>query len=248
PGGGGGGVTISHWPEFPVGLAASTHYTGATAAGTNITGSFHVAPLLLDQALAFTRINMIGSLITTIAGTGSASVAHMLGIYTLNGGTALSLSTSYMFQQMMSQSSVTARTVTWHWGTNSTANSSSTSGNLSAVMSGVRAIPLFMSAGGNTFSAGQYWIAYAQTNVTGGSNIVSANSIMNISQSQTALAGQLGSAISSAPFPLMGIFSSTTVLGDLTSPFMPSSVNTTALTNTGGSSQWRWPYVNFLGK
>ncbi|MBI5306008.1 hypothetical protein HZB04_00220, partial [Candidatus Wolfebacteria bacterium] len=47
-GGGGGGVTISHWPEFPVGLAASTHYTGATAAGTNITGSFHVAPLLLD--------------------------------------------------------------------------------------------------------------------------------------------------------------------------------------------------------
>ncbi|MBI5077807.1 MAG: hypothetical protein HZB11_00330 [Candidatus Yonathbacteria bacterium] len=247
-GGGGGGATVSHWPPFPVGLAASTNNSGTTAAGTNVTASFHVAPLQLGQAVAFTRINMVGLNITTIAGTGSASVAHMLGIYTLNGGTALSLSTSYMFRQEISQSSVTAETHRWYWGTNSTANSSSTAGNVASAVAGIRILPLFVSAGGNTFSAGQYWVAYAQTNVTGGSNVVSANSLMYISQSQSSLGGQIGSAVTLPPFPLIGQFSSTTVLGNYTSPFMPSSINTTAITNTGGSSQWKWPYVNFLGK
>lgn len=245
-GGGGGGATISHWPPFPVGLAASTNYTGSTSAGTNITASFHVAPLQLEQALAYTRINMIGSNITTIAGTGSASIAHMLGIYTLNGGTALSLSISYMFRQQISQSSVTAETHRWYWGTNSTANSSSTAGNIASLIAGARVLPLFASAAGNTLSAGQYWIAYAQTNVTAGSNIISANSVMNISQSLTSAHGQLGSAVSLAPAPLMGYFSSTTTAGNYTTPFMPSSINTTAI--LFASTQMKWPYVQFLGK
>lgn len=243
----GGGATLSHWPPFPVGLATSSNNTGTTAAGTNITASFHVAPLQLHQALSFSRINVVGSF-ATVAGTGSISLAQMLGIYTLNGGTALSLSTSYMFRDEISQNSVTAQSHRFYWGTNSGANSSSSGGNISASYTGLRVLPLYVSAGGASLSAGQYYVVYAQTNRSTSSNIMPAASLMYISESQSTLGGQLGSASTLAPFPLIGQFSSTTTAGNFTTPFMPSSVNTTVITNTGGSSQWKWPYVMFVGK
>lgn len=248
--GGGGGATISHWPPFPVGIATSSNNTGTTAAGTNITASFHVFPLQLEQALAYSRINILASYVTTIAGTGSVSLAHMLGIYTLNAGTALSLSTSYMFRQEISQNSITAGTYRWYWGTNSTSNSSSTSGNVGSLFNSFRAIPLFDLAASNSLSAGQYFLAYAQTNRSSSVNVKPAATIMYISGSQSALGalGQLGSAVTRAPFPLLGQFSSTTTAGNFTTPFMPASINTTAITNTGGSTQWKWPYVMFVGK
>ena len=248
--GGGGGATISHWPPFPIGIATSSNYTGATAAGTNITASFHVFPLQLEQALAFSRINILASYVTTIAGTGSVSLAHMLGIYTLNAGTALSLSTSYMFRQEITQNSITAGTYRWYWGTNSTSNSSSTSGNVGSLFNSFRVIPLFDLVASNSLSAGQYFLAYAQTNRSSSVNVKPAATIMYVSESQSALGalGQLGSAVTRAPFPLLGQFSSTTTAGNFTTPFMPTSINTTAITNTGGSSQWKWPYVMFVGK
>lgn len=246
-GGGGGGVTVSHWPPSPVGLVSLSNYTGATGAGTNITASFHVAPLQLEQAVSFSRANIVGSF-ATVAGTGSVSIARMLGIYTLNGGTALSLSTSFMFRHEISQSSVTAQSHRWYWGTNSTSNSSSAGGNISANYTGYRVLPVYVSGGGMVLSAGQYYIAFAQTNRSSGANIMPAASIMYISQSQSSLGGQLGSAATIQPFTLIGQFSSTTAVGNFTTPFMPVSINTTAITGTGGSSQWKWPYVNFLGK
>lgn len=248
-GGGGGGATLSHWPPFPVGLATSSNNTGATAAGTNITASFHVAPLQLHQAVSYSRINLIGSF-GTVAGTGSVSLAHMLGIYTLNAGTALSLVTSYMFRNEISQNSVTALSHRWYWGTNSAANSSSSGGNFSANVTGLRMVPMFVSAGGSSLAAGQYYVVYAQTNRSSASNVFPAATIMYISESQsTAMgAGQIASAATLPPMPLIGQFSSTTTAGNFTTPFMPSSINTTVITNTGGSSQWKWPFVQFLGK
>lgn len=241
----GGGVTLSHWPSVPVGIATSSNNSGATAAGTNITASFHLAPLQLPSALSFSRINMVASYATN-AGTGSNSIAHMMGIYTLNGGTALSLSTSYMFRHEISQNSATAQSHYWYWGTNSTSNSSSANGNISGNYTGIRVIPLVATTG--SLSAGQYYIAYAQTNVSAGANIMPAATAMYVSQSQSTGGGQLGSAATLAPFPLIGQFSSTTTAGNFTTPFMPVSVNTTVITNTGGSSQWKWPYIVFLGK
>lgn len=244
--GGGGGVTLSHWPPFPVNLVSSSNYTGATAAGTNITASFNVAPLQLQAALSFSRINIFESC-GTIAGTGSQSIAHMVGIYTLNAGTALSLSTSYMFRDEISQNSVTAHSHRWYWGTNSTANSSSTGGNTSANFTGLRVVPLFVSAAGDSLSAGQYYLVYAQTNRSNSVAVMPCASILAISGSQSNLGGQLGSASTFAPFPLIGYFSSTTVVGNYTSPFMPASIATNNMTMTS-SAQWKWPYVQFLGK
>ncbi len=250
-GGGGGGATISHWPPFPIGIATSSNNTGTTAAGTNITASFQIAPLQLEQALSYSRINIAKSY-GTIVGTGSVSIADMLGIYTLNGGTALSLSTSYMFRQEISQSSVTAQSHRWYWGTNSTANSASTGGNVSSLMTGVRAVSLLGQA--DSLSAGQYYLVYVQTNRSSSANIMPAASMMYVSQSQSQLAaGQIGSANFRAPFPLIGRFSSTTAVGNFTTPFMPSSINTTAITNTGtnstaATSLFMWPAVTFVGK
>lgn len=245
-GGGGGGVTISHWPPFAMAMVSSSNYTGATAAGTNITASFHVAPLQLPAALSFSRINMIGGF-STIAGTGSQSIAHMLGIYTLNGGTALSLSTSFMFRDEISQNSVTAQSHRFYWGTNSTSNSSSSGGNISASYTGLRVLPMFVSAGGAALSAGQYYIAYAQTNRSSSAAVMPAASIMYMSAASSTQGGQLGSASTLTPFPLLGYFSSTTAVGNYTTPFMPSSINTDNMT-LSSSAQWKWPYVQFLGK
>lgn len=241
----GGGQTLSNWPTRPTGMNSFTNNsgsTGATGGSTQYTAIFRVAPMVLEDPVTFNRANLWVSNVT-IAGTGTASVNRYVGVYTLNGGTALSLLSSFMFRHELTQSSVTAVSHRFYWGTNSTSNSSSSAGNISANYAGVRAIPIL--TGANSFSAGQYWLVYGQVNVTGGSNIVSLYHNMFLNESQTT-AGQLGSAATISPFRFLGVFSSTTNTNVVTAIFMPSSVNTTALTNTGGTSQHLWPYINLI--
>lgn len=239
----GGGQTLAFWPTTPLPLASSTNNTGTTAAGTNITASFHISPLVIEDAVSFSRVNLWVSNVT-IAGTGTGSINRYVGIYTLNGGTALSLLSSFLFRQEVTQNSVTAQSHRFYWGTNSTSNSSSAGGNISSNYAGVRAIPIF--TGNTSLSAGKYYLAYGQIVVSAGSNILASYNNMYVSVSQTT-AGQLGSAVSLAPFPLIGQFSSTTTAGDLTSPFMPNSINTTVITNTGGTSQWKSNFLQLIG-
>jgi hypothetical protein len=235
---------LAMYPTIPLPLAVSTNNSGTTAAGTNITQSFHVSPLVLEHAVVFTRVNILVSNVT-IAGTGSGSVNRNVGIYTLNSGTALSLLSSFFFRHDVSQSSVTAQSHRFYWGTNSTSNSSSSGGNISANYAGVRAIPVY--TGSTSLSAGKYYLVYGQLNQTAGSNIMTGYGNMYVSFSQTT-AGQLGSAASISPFPLLGQFSSTSTFGNLTSPFMPASIHTSVITNTGGTSQWKSNYIHLIGR
>jgi hypothetical protein len=247
-GGGGAGVTVSHWPPFPVGLATSSNNigtSGATGGSTQFTGSFHVAPLLLDATLSFSRLNVQQSYATS-AGTGSMSLQLQVGIYTLNGGTALSSLSTFMFRHEISQNSVTARTHRFYWGTNSTSNSSSSSGNISTAYTGLRNIPLYAETSGS-LSAGQYWIVFNQINRSSGVNVMPAATLNYISASSAFTgAAELGTATTHPPLPLLGQFSSTTNTNVLTAPFMPASIHTSVITRTGGSSLHKWPYVNFI--
>ena len=246
-GAGGGGATLSHYPAFPVGLAtssANSGTTGNTGGSTQFTGSFHVCPMQLGEALSFSRINLHGVYTATpVAGTGSASILHQLGIYTLNVST-LSLLSSYMFRHELSQSSATAQTHRWYWDTNSTSNSSLTQGNVSTLITGTRNIVLYAGTSGS-LSSGQYFLAHNLLVMTSSSNVMPAASMMFVSQSQSHLATELGSTNLLPPFPLLGQFSTTTNLSVLTSNFMPGSIHTSAITRTGGTSQWKWPHLVF---
>lgn len=234
---------MSYWPVRPWALTNITNNTGTTGntgGSTQFTANFFMAPMLIENAVTFNRIDMLVSNVT-VAGTGSGSVNRNLGIYSLNGGTAFTLVSSFLFRHDMSQNSVTAQSHRFYWGTNSTSNSSSSGGNISANYAGIRAVPVH--TGANSLSAGQYFLVYGQNNLTAGSNVVSGYQNMYVSEANTT-AGQLGSAASIGPVRFMGVFSSTTNTNVITAQFMPNSINTSALTHTGGTSQWRYPAVN----
>lgn len=243
--GGGGGATISNWPNVPGYLATSSQYTGATGAGTNITASYYVGPLQVLQNLSFRSINMLANF-ATVAGTGSQSVAFMAGIYTLNGGTALSRLSSFMWRDEISQNSVTAQSHRFYWGTNSNSNSSSSGGNISTIVSGIRKIPLYTNTG-DSLSAGQYWLIVAQTNRSSSVAVMPANSVARFSGSNVT-AGNFATASTFNVNSqwLNGIFSSTTAVGDFITPIMPASIHTSVITSTGGSSQQQKPYINLV--
>ncbi len=242
---GGGGATVSHWPHVPAYLATSSQYTGATGAGTNITASYYVGPLQVLQNLTFRSVNMIANF-ATVAGTGSQSIAYMVGIYTLNGGTALSRLSSFMWRNEVSQNSVTAQSHRFYWGTDSNANSSSSAGNISTIVSGIRKIPLYTN-GGDSLSAGQYWLVVAQTNRSSSVAVMPANSVARFSGSiNTAGNFATASTFNVNSQWLNGIFSSTSAVGDFLTPIMPASVHTSVITSTGGSSQQQKPYINLV--
>ncbi len=243
----GGGTTQSYWPTYPIALGSATNNTGTTGAtgdSTQISDIFHVGPLWLQDAVSFSRVNLLVSNIT-VAGTGSGSVARNIGIYTLNQNTAFSLLSSFLFRHEVSQNSVTAQSHRFYWGLDSNANSSSSGGNISANYVGVRALPI--STGNTSLSAGQYYLVYGQYNITAGVNAFSGYNNMYISESATT-AGQLGSAVT-LPFvsKWLGVFSSTTNTNVITGQFMPASIHTSAISNTGGLSRQLWPFINFVG-
>lgn len=242
----GAGATVSLWPYFPYGLATSSvnqGVTSSTGGSSQTTASLYVAPFMVPNYLSFNEVEMAISVNNTVAGTGSVSQAHMLGIYTLNAGTALSLSTSYAFNIHYSQNSITSASLKYFWGTNSTSNSTGLSTtNMSSILTGPRNINLFSQ--NDSLTPGHYFIGYMHTYRSTGSGVMPTNTIFAISESQTTAMGvYFGSNTSHKPFERwMGIVSTTTN-GTTTGYYpLPGSIHTSNITHTGGTSQWMWPF------
>ena len=251
PGSGGGGGPTGQggalpWPSA---IGSSSNYTaasGGTGGSTQITASGYLSPFYLNAPLAYTRIDLpiSGS---TAGGTGSVSIHNMVGLYSLNGGSALSLYASFMGNALVSENSSTAQTYRVYWGTNSASNSSGTDGNATmSVLNGARLMPLAIQAG--AIGPGQYWIALVHSMRSAGSVVARADSVYNESNiSSTGFAGYYGTTGSVVPALYQGIFSTTTNVSNTGIPVMPTSIHTSAITNTGGTSQQRLLYVRFGG-
>jgi len=236
--------TISFFPApYPVPLATSSMVSGTTG-NSSTTFNFYLAPMIVGSEVQY-NIAVIYVSGGTAAGTGSWSAGHMVGLYTLNGGTVFSLDRSWIFNAALSQSSVSAQSMQVYWGTNSTSNSTSWNGNSSASMTGWR--QALIHTGGSTLTPGVYYIVHGFTHRTSGASVGGINSAAFLSQSQSTGGAQFG-VTTTVPYlyKFIGSFSTTTT-GTTTGPTahgMPGSINTSALTYTAGSSQYRWPVVH----
>lgn len=250
--GGGGGATISAWPTSPNEIYGwvntATLHSGASAGtggSTQWTASARLMPINLPAQLNIDRIEMIMSPSATSAGTGSATIGQLLGFYTLNANTALSLVSSFVWTMAMSQNSITARSHRFGWGSNSAANSTSYGGNSSASFSGLRMVQFLESSA--SMPAGQYYLAHILTQRTSSVNVYRIASIPIFSASQTSLASNLGrSNLSGRPGDWRGIFSTTSNGSAISNLAMPASIHTSVITQTGGTSQWLRPFVSML--
>lgn len=237
-------LTVSFFPEpYPQPLATSSMVSGTTGASST-TFNYYLAPMVVYHDIHYNNALIYASG-GTAAGTGSWSGAHIFGLYTLNGGTAFSLLTSWIFNAALSQNSVSAQSVRVYWGTNSTSNSTSWGGNSSASFTGWREALLF--TGTSTLTNGVYYAVHGFTHRTSGASVGGMNSAAFVSYSQTTGGAKFGTN-TTIPYVtrFIGSFSTTTT-GTTTGPTahgMPGSINTSALTFTGGSSQYRWPIVH----
>ena len=241
--GGGAAVSVSQWPFAPWPMATSSvevGTTGGTGGSTQITGSLYIAPMIFPAAVVFNCVQLAISA-ASAAGTGSATKGHMLGIYTRNGN-SLSLSTSYMWAAVVSQNSVTAQTMQWWYGTNSTVNSSSIGGNISASLARLANV-IMIDKVTQTLTAGHYYIAVAHTRRSSSVDVWPMGSQGRYSVSQHTAAPEFGSNITSSPYDpyFHGIASTTTNVAATSAAFMPASINLSAITKTGGTSLNQWP-------
>jgi len=235
--------SISLFPAYPLPLATSSVVSGTTG-NSSTTFNCYLGPMVVDHDVHYNRVVHYASG-GTAAGTGSWSAAHMIGLYTLNGGTAFSLDRSWVFNMELSQNSVTAQSVRVYWGTNSAANSTSWGGNSSASITGWR--EMLFSTGQSTLTEGMYFIVYGFTHRTSGASVGGINSAAFVSFSQTTGGAKFGTNTTAPYMPKwIGSFSTTTT-GTTTGPSahgMPASINTSVITSSGGSSQYRWPIVH----
>lgn len=243
--GGGGGITASFYPPYPHPMATSSMVSGTTAAtggSSQTTAAFYLAPMVVDQDIHYNQVRLYASG-GTAAGTGSWSAGHMVGLYTLNGGTAFSLDRTFVLNARLSQNSVTAHSMRVYWGTDSNANSTSWGGNSSASMTGWR--EALLHTGASTLTRGVYYIAVGFTHRTSGVSVGGIGSVAFISLSQTTAAPRYGTN-TAVPYLPRHIGSFTTTSNNTTTGFvvLPNSIHTSALTYTGGSSQYRWPIIH----
>lgn len=241
------GLVDKFYPQTPVPLATSSFVSGTsggTGGSTQHTVSGYVAPMILNKPLSYHEVGMVISGQASTAGTGSASNGYMIGIYTNNAST-LSLLTSYQWANVYTQSSVTAVTRSWWWGTNSTSNSSSLGGNVSATFT--RIANIILNNASSTLSPGTYYIAVVHTNRTSGLNCGGNSSAMCWSLSQSTGGSYFGQASLRPPFDekFFGAFSTTLNAANSGLHSLPSLISSSAITKTGGSSQWRIPFVRF---
>lgn len=235
--------TVSMYPSFPSPLASSSAYSGATtttAGGSRTSYSLYLSPMVVDQVITFNTAGFMMSH-ATVAGTGSLTNAHMFGIYSLNADTAMSLISTFQFGLQLSQNSVTARSHHWYWGTNSAANSSSVGGNISASIAKMNLCVLHSQA--TSLAEGQYWLGYMQTMSTAAA-AVGSFSAYHLSLSQTTAGSLFGTNVSVFQDRFCGIISGTVSSNAAHVNIMPSSIHTSAITGTGGSSQNRWNIIS----
>ncbi len=237
------------YPIGPVPLAKSSFVSGTsggTGGSTQHTVSGYASPVYFDNPLFFGEVEMLISGQATVAGTGSASNGWMVGLYSSSNST-LSLITSFQFAHVMSQNSVTAQTHSWFWGTDSAANSSSLSGNVSATFTDLRNVNLYDGAQ-ITMPEGTFYQVVVHTARTSSSNLGGYSSAMCQSWSQSTAASYFGRASYSAPLGeelFHGVFSTTLNASNSHNFSLPSSIHHTAITKTGGSSQVRLPFVRY---
>jgi hypothetical protein len=238
-------LTASMWPFTPNPIATNTlnsGTSGSTGGSSQTSISYYVAPIVIDEAITFNEIRQAISNVTS-AGTGSISAAHYLGIYTLNAGTALSLVSSAIFNVVVSQNSATAMTASWWWGTNSAANSSSISGNMTNSFFGLR--PVTMLAGANSIPPADYWVAHGYTQRTsGGSSIGGYGAAMFLSALGSNAAGlnvPFGTNIQVMPGRFMGQFTTTSNGTTTNVMVVPASIHTSAITTNLGTVAWIIP-------
>ena len=239
-----GGLTLSSYPLVPWDAASSSCYTGATAAtggSSQTTASIYLSPLGLDYNLVYNEVEMLMSGVTT-AGTGSISAGHMFGIYTYNSAAgALSLLTSGAFNIQVSQNSATAHSQLFYVGPSSTTQSTGQSGNISISIIGLKNFNMLVAT--QTLTQGHYIIAHAYTHRTSGSSVMAFNSIYCYSGSQTTGGVYFGAATGATQPPVekyIGIVSTTSNGTTTGYQMIPGSIATSNITNTGGSSQWRF--------
>jgi hypothetical protein len=247
---GGAGPTVSLYPALPHAWATSSMYTASsntTAGGFRSTHSFYIAPLVLPNAVTFNDVGVVLSPGATSAGTGSATNRHVIGIYTKNGST-LGLVTDFGFNAVVSQSSVTAQTLSWWAGAFSGSTAASTSrisGNVSASISGSQLVRFNATSSGTSLSAGQYFIAHAaEHRVTVGTVVWKMATAWRHSVSQfTAVGFGFSNTTGPAYDPLNGLFSTNITATDLMGWSAPATIHITNITATGGTSRNQWPLV-----
>jgi hypothetical protein len=245
---GGGGAFVRNYPELPHAWATSSMYTGASTTvggGSQSTLSFYLAPLVLNVGVSYSNVGAIIQPGATIAGTGSGTHRHVLGIYQRVGNT-LTQVTGFGWNAVHSQSSVTAQTLSWWAGDfagSTAATTSRISGNVSASITGVKQIWLNASTSSNSLSAGGYYLAHGYNFRSSSSALFNMGTAWRHSVSQ--FTGAFGFSNTSGPSydDLNGIFSTVVTAANQFEFNAPSSINVTAITGTGGSSQNQWPLV-----
>lgn len=240
--------TLNYFPKEPVAMATSTYVSGTsggTGGSTQFTVSAYVNPMYLEDHLVFNRVEMLVSGQASSAGTGSHTNGYMVGIYT-NNNSSLSLLTSFQWCMFGSQSSISANSKTWFWGTNSTSNSLSTTGNVSATFTRLAKIILYDSTG-VSLTPGSYYVAVIYTNRTSSVAFGQNLSAMCLSYSQSTGASDFGRASLRPDYDQRwhGQFSTTLNASNFMNFSFPNVISSSAITNTGGSSQVRWNYVKF---
>jgi hypothetical protein len=241
----GGGVTLTGWPNYPLGMVTLGTTTNTTALGaptTSATICYEAAPFILPQAVAFNQPRVALSC-ATVAGTGSVSQQHAVGLYTFNGAT-LSLSTSWVFNFRASQNSSTAQTINWFFGTHSTQNSSQISGAVANSITGLRI--LTMGSNAHTLSAGNYVLVYAHSRSSVGANVWSM-ACGFISESQSTMGAVFGSAQTVQAYErflaTQTFSTSYQNASEWWKAALPAAISTSALTARQVGS--KWPLIIF---
>jgi hypothetical protein len=242
--GGGAAAELSFWPDMVNSLGQTSMDKGATAnpggASTNTTVSIYLRPIQLPGNLRVSQNRMIMSY-GTAAGTGSFTFAHSAGLYSLNGS-SMSLITAWQNVLEVSQNSVTG--VSWRsfFGTNSTSNSASAGGNISASLTGNRAV-VMGDQNTTSFSAGMYYLAIGCTTQTAAANVVGGLSHAHISEGSAGMWHIVDVGINAATtnrlFPYHGAFSTTRSATNASvrlQNIFPASFNTSIISNSGSAS------------
>jgi hypothetical protein len=240
-------ITVNNYPPLGFyGLASTGANVGTTAGtggSTQTTASGTIHPMVLPYAISFNEVHGLVSQQTASSnGVGSLTEGWLYGIYTLNASTAFSLISSYAFIHLCSQSSTSALSNQFYWGTDSAANSTGLSGNVSASLTGLRR--LLLSAGNNSYAASQYYLGAIFTRRSSSALIGQFNSLMCYSASATALANYYGQAALNPFQRYLGFFSTTSNGTSMAIMNMPGSIATSVLTASvaGGDAS---PFIGF---
>lgn len=163
------GAVVSVWPPFaspPINFkTVDGGTTTTTAGGSASTWNFSCVPIVVANHLEYdvAALYISGS---SQGGSGTQTVNAALGLYTLTGST-LSKLTTYGWCMQYTQNSITAITAKWNFGTNTAANSSSTTGNVSSLFTGYRNIILHSNTS-SSLSPGNYWLVAGFVGILGG--------------------------------------------------------------------------------